>query len=182
MPDQIDTHEIDGLLKLAPDFWGKPRMAALLTGYLSEVQALEEGIFTFLNGIDVDTCGRFALIGLVKIVGEPSRPETEQLRALVKGRVIANKSSGTPADIVLVVEALTGSPGTLLEEDLAVRVLTVAAPAPAAAAQVLDDACSADVSTAWLEAGTFALPDHADPSPPITGAMGTGTWSARYEP
>lgn len=176
--DPILGHEPVGVLKLSPPNWGLPRLTALLVGYLAEIQAFETALQSVIDGVDVDTCERYALEGLAAIVGEPSRPsDTEELRGLVKARILVNRSNGQASDVATLVRALSGADGTILENDLTVRVLTDSVISPQAAPGLLDACCAAGVHSAWLEAGTFALPDIDDPDPPTTGAMGVGTWS-----
>jgi len=176
-------HVGDGLLKLVPAYWGKPRISALLVGNLLEIQALEDALWTYLDGIDVDTCARLELEGLARIVGEPTRPtDTELLRTRVKGRILANHSDGTAVDICAMVVALAGGPGTLLEFDHEVKVITTTA--PPGALELLDATAQGAVATSWLvvpAATAFAWPDHADASPPATGTMGVGVWPDRQE-
>ena len=117
-------HTGAGLLKLAPPFWGKPRIATFLIAFLDECQALEDAVWTVLDGIDVDTCGWWVLSRLAKIVGEPSRPaDVEDLRVRVKARIRINRSSGTREDVAGLVAALVGS-GSILERPRQVKVLS----------------------------------------------------------
>lgn len=166
-----------GLIKLAPPYWGKPRLASILVSFLEEVQVLEDAIWSYLDELDVDTCGRYVLERFAKIVGEPTRPaDTETLRTYVKGRILANNSDGTATSICALVEALIGETGTLLEWQGHVKVLTPSEPSNGST-DLLDTACAAGVSSAWLTQGTFAWPDYNDASPPATGVIGVGTWS-----
>lgn len=175
------NHEAKGLLSLVPPMWGKPRIAAWLVSYLAEVQALEDALWTFLDGIDVDTCARFELVQLAALVGERTSPEsTEVLRVRVKGRIAANRSSGTAADLCHVAEILAG-PGRFLQAAGVVRVL--ADPfddleQAQAAAALLQAAALGGVRAVWVERGTFSFPDIDDADPDATHALGTGSWSS----
>ena len=64
--EQIQGHEPVGIVKLAPPFWGKPRIASWLVALLAEIQVLEDAIWSYLDGLDVDTCDRWVLEGLAK--------------------------------------------------------------------------------------------------------------------
>jgi hypothetical protein len=168
-----------GLLKLVPPFWGKPRIAALLLGYLQEVQTLEDAIWSVVTGLDADTCGRFALEGLAKIVGEPSRPaSTDTLRTLVKGRIAVNKSDGTPSAIAAVIALLTSGTVQVIDSLEEVRVLQLTLPNPDdsdAAAGLLDDACDGGTKGCWLTnagSGGCARPDYGDTTPDNTRRRG----------
>jgi hypothetical protein len=165
---QYETcHAGAGLLKLAPVFWGLPRTAALLLGYLIEVQELEDAIFSFLNGIDVDTCGRFALEGLAKIVGEKRRPEnTDTLRIFVKGKITVNRSDGTPPALAAVILSLTSGEVQVIDGYDEFRVLQITPPDPVdadAAAEMLDAAVQGGAKACWLTnagAGGCARPGY----------------------
>ncbi|MFA5401389.1 MAG: hypothetical protein WC359_13150 [Dehalococcoidia bacterium] len=176
---QNTTHMGAGLLKLVPPFWGKPRIAALLLGYLQEIQTLEDAIWSVATGLDVDTCGRFALEGLAKIVDEPRRPaSTDTLRTLVKGRITVNKSDGTPDAIATVIALLTSGTVRVLDSLEEVRVLQLTLPNPDdidAAVGLLDDACRGGVHVCWLtNAGTggCARPNYGDTTPDNTRRRG----------
>jgi hypothetical protein len=142
-----------GLLKLCPVFWGLPRTAALLLGYLQEVQDLEDAIFSYLDGIDVDTCGRFALEGLAKIVGETRRPSTDALRIFVKGKISANRSDGTPSALAAVILSLTSGAVQVIDGYDEFRVLQITLPDPVdadAAAELLDTSVQGGAKACWL--------------------------------
>lgn len=174
-----------GLLKLIPPFWGKPRMAAILIGFLEELQDLEDGIWSVIDRLDVDSAPYLVLTWLAEIVGEPSRPaDAEALRALIKGRILANRSSGTLPEIAALAAVLYADVQQVLEHTLTLRVLLTSPGLadPGFAASLLDSAAAGTVRVDVLTAGTFAWPDDADPSPPATGAMGTGTWSDSHGP
>lgn len=185
---KIETHEPDGILKLAPPFWGKPRIASWLIAHLAEVQALEDAIWSFIDGIDVDTAERFALEGLAKIVGEPTRPaDDEELRMRIKARILVNRSDGTPAALAALIAALSDVTGTgtyevhVLEFAEETRVLHYTNPPydTDVAAEMLDAAADAGNQTAWLTGcGTGAVmwPDYNDASPDSTYRFGVGLW------
>jgi len=156
-----------GLLKLCPVFWGLPRTAALLLGYLQEVQALEDAIFSYLDGIDVDTCGRFALEGLAKIVVETRRPaSTDTLRIFVKGKIAVNHSDGTPDTLAAVILSLTAGTVQVIDGYDEFRVLQITLPDPVdadAAAELLDAAVQGGAKACWLTnagAGGCARPGY----------------------
>jgi hypothetical protein len=168
---QEPCHQGIGLLKLVPPYWGKPRIAALLLGYLNEVQALEDAIWTYLDGIDVDTCARFALEGLAAIVGESRRPaDTEVLRIYVKARIAANRSDGTAIAIATLLAVLAADETFIVHEgtdEVRVLQLTGESPAPAASAAVLDETAQAGCRAVWLECdGRLVRGVHAHGSVP----------------
>jgi hypothetical protein len=164
----LESHNA-GILKLVPPLWGKPRIAAWLFGYLAEVQALEDAIWSYVSGLDVDTAGRFALEGLAKIVGEPRRPaNTETLRTYVQARIAVNRSDGTPAALAAVLALLTHGAVAVFSGLHEIRVLQLTLPNPAdvdAAVELLDDAAKGGVRAVWLTnagAGGCARPGHGE--------------------
>lgn len=184
--EQVSDHVPRGVIKLAPPLWGKPRIAAWLVSLLAEVQALEDATWSYLDGLDVDTCGRWVLNGLASIVGEPTRPDdTEQLRIRVKGRILVNRSDGTPSALAALIAALTAGEVHVLEHSEETRVLQYTDPPadPDAAAELLDNACDGGGQSCWLTgcgAGSFALPAYGDTNPDLSRRIGVGTWSNRH--
>ena len=184
--EQVTDHEPRGVIKLAPPFWGKPRIASWLIAHLAEVQAAEDALWSYLSGLDVDTCGRGVLEGLAKIVGEPSRPtSTDALRVAVKGRVLVNRSDGTPSAIAALLAGLTPGEVHVLEDGEEIRALSYTTPPiePDTAAALLDAAAAGGKQSCWLlgcGAGSFALPDYGDPAPDLTRRLGVGLWSDRH--
>lgn len=183
---QITDHEPTGLFHLAPPFWGKPRIASWLLAYLAEVQAAEDAIWSYLDGIDVDTCERYALEGLARIVGEPTRPDDdEELRLRVKGRILVNQSDGTATSIAALIAALTTGEVHVLDDAEEIRVLQYDTDPydPDVAAEMLDEACAAGKESCWITgtgAGSWALPAYGDTDPDLTRRTGVGTWSNRH--
>jgi hypothetical protein len=151
------SHAIEGILKLIPEYWGKPRIAAVLQAALNEVQALEDAAWSVLDQLDVDTCERFMLQRFAKIVGEPTEPDAlEAFRSRVKCRVAINRSRATMQDLYDVVSLLT-TPGSATETTDAVNILTAAYPEDGA--YVINEAAEAGVRVVWIVPGTFSYPD-----------------------
>ena len=177
------TIEPEGLLRLIAPFWGRPRMATILVTMLEGVQDLHDQIWTVIDRWDVDTAPYLTLSWLAKWVGETRRPATaDALRTLVKGRIMANRSSGTFPDLYALSAALFAGSDFAIENRLSVAIYITdpGVSDPAYAVSLLDDAAMASVATALITSGSFAFPDISDLSPPTTGAMGTGTWSDRH--
>lgn len=180
------THEPEALFKLPPSMWGKPRIACFLIVLMEGIQALEDAIWTYLDGIDVDTCERYALEGLAAIVGEDARPvSTDALRTYVKARIAVNRSDGTPDALADVIRALTDGTIAMLTVGEEVRVLQITGSVPDydVAAEMLAEAREAGDQSCWLSgagAGSFALPAYGDTSPDLTRRLGVGTWSNRH--
>jgi hypothetical protein len=184
--EQVTDHEPRGVIKLAPPFWGKPRIASWLIAHLAEVQELEDAIWSYLDGLDVDTCGRWVLEGLARIVGEDERPaDTESLRLAVKGRVLVNLSDGTPGALAALIAVLAAGVVHVIEDGEEIRVYSYTVPPvdPDVAASLLDEAAAGGKQSCWITgagAGSFALPSYGDATPDLTRRAGVGTWSDRH--
>jgi hypothetical protein len=180
-------HEPEGVLKLQPAYWGKPRIAAWLVSGLAEVQAFEDAVWSYLDGLDVDTCERFALEGLAAIVGEQTRPpDTEELRMRVQARIWINRSDGTPSAVAGLIALLTSGEVHVLELAEEVRVLQYGADpySPDVAGEMLKAACQGGKQTTWLTGcgtGSVRFPGYYDAAPDSTYCFGTGTWSEYHD-
>lgn len=123
----IDDHEERAARKLAPPFWGKPVIAAVLAALTREIQALEDTLWEMLELRTVDNADLARLKVLGKIVGQPRLGfSTENYRLLVRARALANVSRGRASDIIAVLELLVG-PGdyTLIEAGDATLLVSV---------------------------------------------------------
>jgi hypothetical protein len=109
--ERISQHVELGLLKLAPDFWGKPRIGAVLAAVLREIQTLEDVIWDQFEAQHIDTAERTALATMGKLIGQasPQGFSVEQYRTIIKARALANRSNGTGPEIGRVLVALLGA-------------------------------------------------------------------------
>jgi hypothetical protein len=183
-------HEPEAYLRLPAPSWGDPRLGVLLIGAVERMQVLEDAIWSVIDQLDPDLAGRWMLERMAQWVGEDSRPtDTAVLRLLVKGRIAANLSSGTIPELISLAQALLGVylVGFLentLELKFEVRGNPPGAPPMNVVWQLLDAAAAGAVRVTIIQlptAGAFAFPDHIDPAPPTTAAMGTGLWSSSYD-
>jgi hypothetical protein len=112
--ERISQHVELGLLKLAPDFWGKPRIGAALAAVLREIQTLEDVIWDQFEAQHIDTAERTALATMGKLIGQasPQGFSVEQYRTIIKARALANRSNGTGPEIGRVAVALYGAENT----------------------------------------------------------------------
>ena len=89
----------------------KPRTSALLTSWLLEVQAVEDVLYDLLLHIidrQIDVQG--------KLVGQPREGWTTAVYKLwIAARILVNRSSGTPPELVRIVRTL-GASGIVFEE------------------------------------------------------------------
>ncbi len=142
--EPINDHFNQAIISLVPAFWGKPVIAALLHGYIAQVQQLEDDAWEVLNAFDVRTCDATRLAILGKIVGQANFGwSTATYRAVIMAKIAANKSKGREDDLVRVISLATGATGVGI---LAVGFATLYITLPGA---ITDD---------QLEALVFLLP------------------------
>jgi len=156
------TVEPEGLIKLVPPFWGKPRMASILVTLLEAVQGLHDQIWSVIDRWDVDTAPYLTLEWMAQIVGETSRPPTaDGLRTLIKGRILANRSSGTMADLAELAAALFAAVAGAQEDRLSVALFLTdpGVSDPDYAVGLFDEAAAGTVATAVITQGTLGWYD-----------------------
>lgn len=108
--EQITQHVEGGLLKIAPDLWGKPRIGAVLAATLLEIQTLEDAIWQQFELQHIDTADRPRLVVIGKLIGQAAHGfELEDFRTVIKARGLANRSRGRGPDIGRVLVALLGA-------------------------------------------------------------------------
>ena len=102
-------HFVEGLVKLIPPLWGKPRVAAWLRSYLNRVQEFEDACWEVLEAYNVDTATGKRLDVLGKIVGQPRYGFTDATyRSVIKARIRAARSLGRYDDLLDVIRLATG--------------------------------------------------------------------------
>jgi hypothetical protein len=99
---QITDHARRGILNLNPVFWGKPRIMSFVWAMTSEVQVLEDAIYSVILLRMVDNAFPLQLAILGSIVGQPNSGgfDTEVYRSLIKAKIRTNRSHGTLRDIL----------------------------------------------------------------------------------
>jgi hypothetical protein len=154
--DYIADHEELAARKLAPPFWGKPFVAALLASFTREIQSLEDTVWTFLDLRTLPLADLPRLKVLGKIVGQSRHGfDTEAYRTMIEARALANVSRGRASDILAVLEVVFG-PGeyALVEMGNAVLYVTalgsVDAQGLSMAAEILPNVRAAGVGMQFL--------------------------------
>lgn len=148
---QYEQHLAEAIISLAPPWWGKPRIAALLASYIDRLQEVEDAIWEIITIRELPTADLPRLKILGAIIGQPRLLfTTEMYRKVLQARALANVSQGRASDIISVLEVLVG-PGEyiLTEAGNATLLLTVLiavdAEQLAALVQVLPDVRAAGV-------------------------------------
>jgi predicted transcriptional regulator len=105
----IATHDEIASRKLAPPFWGKPFVAALLSSFIREIQILEDIIWEFLELRTLANADLPRLKVIGKLVGQARLSfDTENYRLMIEARALANRSRGRGGDILGVLNLLFG--------------------------------------------------------------------------
>ena len=184
---QITDHEVQALARLAVQYADAPRVRALVSAGASAVQTAEDVLWQLFTGRLLDSATGTQLDNLGAVVGQSRGGGTEaQFKALIRGRILANRSDNTP-------EALLGIVRAVLDDVSVVATLTRYAPAsfvidvsgPVSAliaktlASMLADARAAGVggslvTSTEVAAETFAFGFPCDFLTALTGA-GAGT-------
>jgi hypothetical protein len=108
--EKIEQHVELGLLKLAPAYFGKPRIGAGLASLLREIQTLEDAIWQQFELQHIETADRPRLVVMGKLIGQtPQGFSLEQFRTVIRARALANRSRGRGPDIAKVLVALLGA-------------------------------------------------------------------------
>lgn len=107
----------DGQALLLYQFKDATKLNALLAIYLRQLQEAEVANWLLLNLQDIDIAGGIYLDHMGALIGQPrSGLDDTFYRNLLKARIAANKSTGTSADIIDVIQALFGNEGVLSED------------------------------------------------------------------
>jgi hypothetical protein len=111
----IQNHEERGVRQLAPPFWGKPNVAAVLQSFLREIQLLEDTLWEMLELRTLEGADLPRLKVLGKIVGQPRLGfDTETYRTVIEARARANVSRGRAIDLLEVLAILLGEASFVL--------------------------------------------------------------------
>jgi hypothetical protein len=159
----ISTHDEIAARKLAPPYWGKPFVAALLSAFMREIQLLEDTLWNILDIRTLPNADLPRLKVLGRIVGQPRLNfSTESYRLLIEARALANVSRGRGSDLLAVLELLVGPASyTMIEVGDATLYVTVLEPVDEEGldmlVQILPDTRAAGVGLQLLfSSATFA--------------------------
>ncbi len=110
-PEHVTDHVARGLARLLQQFKGQPRIEALLTGYLEQVQELEDSLWDLRTLRSLDLAEGEQLDRLGEIVGQARGGlDDDNYRQLIRARIQANRSDGQ-ADRLLLIARLVLSIG-----------------------------------------------------------------------
>ena len=102
-----ENHVDEGLALLIMTFKGKPRIEAVLTSYLEQVQVLEDDFWEVFSNRWVDTATGIQLDRLGEIVGETRQSSSDdEYRAFIRARIRVNRSNGKMPELVSIVSLI----------------------------------------------------------------------------
>lgn len=175
----IRDHEEVSARELAPPYWGKPNVAAVLLAFVQQIQTLEDTLWEMLELRTIENADLPRLKVIGKIVGQPRHGfDTEQYRTLIQARARANVSKGTARDLREVLTVLLGdaSAFSMLEGGNATLYVSSLEPLTdvevAMVEEILPDTRAAGVGLQflWFDAGDVFV--WGDPWP------GTDVWAS----
>jgi hypothetical protein len=110
----VSDHRARGLALLLQQFHGKARIESLLGVPLDQIQELEDALWSLLAGRALSTATGIHLDGIGAIVGENRGGlGDEPYRALIRARVVANRSDGHPDELLRIARLVSGVDVTL---------------------------------------------------------------------
>jgi hypothetical protein len=108
---QNTAHAAEAVGHLIQFFKEGPRNQAVLESVMVQVQELEDALWAMNNAFDVETATGDQLDLLGKLVGEARQDRLDaEYRTAVRARVLVNSSTGTMAELLAIIEAI--SPGS----------------------------------------------------------------------
>lgn len=111
MVAHITTHVDDALERFITQYKGKPRLSALLSAWVKQVQSAEDVCYQLATLLLLDSAVGDQLDKLGLLVGEERQGRGDELfRVYVKARIRANRSLGTANDILAVMIAIGAVP------------------------------------------------------------------------
>jgi hypothetical protein len=112
----VTTHEAVGVSRLT-ERYRKPVISALLASWLGEAQAVELAFYDLLTNRSPATAEGPVLDLLGKIVGQPRQGRSDdQYRLWIAARILVNRSSGLPSQLLAIAVKLTGQTAIELRE------------------------------------------------------------------
>lgn len=114
---QTTTHIAEAKARFVQQFRAKPNMEAWLADYVTQVQDLEDVFFQLLLDRVIATAIGVQLDGLGAIVGEERKGKSDaSYRIWIRGRILANRSSGTPEQMLELADLVTDANTLAIEE------------------------------------------------------------------
>jgi hypothetical protein len=116
MTEHFTDHVTRGVERLI-ERYRQPKTSALLSSWLTEVQAVEDAFYQLLTERNIDTATGAMLDMLGRIVGQPrGGRDDDTYRLWISARVLVERSSGTTEQIIAIADKLAGGNTVKLRE------------------------------------------------------------------
>lgn len=102
---KFDEHR-ERVSRLVDYFRGQPILEALCQSWLDQIQEIEDALFEILLERNLDDAEGVQLETIGKIVGQTPLEQTQDLRTAIRARLLINRSSGTPEELILLLRLL----------------------------------------------------------------------------
>ncbi len=107
--EQKTTHIQEALDHLVAQFQGKPKLAAMISAYITQVQDLETVWFELLEERWLENAEGVQIDGFGQIVGEAREGRTDlAYKTAIRARMVLNRSQGTTEDIIELIRGIAG--------------------------------------------------------------------------
>lgn len=116
MITQVTGHLLLALERLLEQYKGKPKLEAVISSYIAEIQALENAASTMPDAMYLPDAEGAQLDVIGRLVGEPREGRADDLFKLwIAARILINASTGTRNEIIRCLRAVTDSEFTITE-------------------------------------------------------------------
>lgn len=173
-----------GLYALAPPYWGKRNIAALLFSFALEIQEIEDTLFDIREKRKIANATDAQLATLASLVGQPRYTFTEtEWRAAIRSRIRINRSKGLRADIVEIVRSIFGdsvefSISRAHPAGFVVAIRDDTSFPPDIAQQMIEDAAAAGVAVVFISHEAGAISEYLRLGSNSLAGAGTGMLSS----
>ncbi len=106
---QKTNHTEEALANLVEQFKGRAILTEFLTVFVDQIQELEDVYFQIFENRTIDTAVGEQLDGLGEIIGEDREGrDDDEYRLALRVRILLNKCSGSPEQIIEIMSLATG--------------------------------------------------------------------------
>lgn len=108
---KITTYVADAIELIGSYLNQIPELVTILSSYSGEAQALEDDLWDVLTGagLSIDDSEGVQLDRIGKLIGQPRWDRSDaDYRRLLTGRILVNSSTGTPEDLISIIQSIVG--------------------------------------------------------------------------
>lgn len=111
-PTQNTAHEAEAVARLVSQYKNKPNMEAFASAIGARAQSVEDALWLLVSERTLDTAVGAQLDDLGAKVGESREGRTDAVyRTFIRGRILVNLSSGTPDELLAIVQMIMAAMG-----------------------------------------------------------------------